>query len=73
LVIDQLTEHAGQQFDHRVVRTLVQSSILEEYAETMRLAREGQTGDGRGEQVPRVPSMSTPARRPATVVVSQYH
>jgi putative nucleotidyltransferase with HDIG domain len=38
-VYEQLREHAGRQFDHRVVRALVHSSILTEYAELMNTTR----------------------------------
>ncbi|MEQ1857186.1 MAG: HD domain-containing phosphohydrolase, partial [Longimicrobiales bacterium] len=38
-VLEQLNQHAGQQFDHRVVRAATRSQILAEYAESMRLAR----------------------------------
>jgi putative nucleotidyltransferase with HDIG domain len=38
-VIEQLQKHAGQQFDHRVVRAATRSEILADYAESMRLTR----------------------------------
>lgn len=40
VVLDQLKEHTQTQFDERIVRALVQSEILAEYAETMRAHRE---------------------------------
>ena len=40
VVLEQLQEHAGRQFDHRVVRALMRSDILEEFAEVMRANRE---------------------------------
>lgn len=39
VVLEQLEQHRGQQFDHRVVKALVSSDILAEYAETMRATR----------------------------------
>jgi putative nucleotidyltransferase with HDIG domain len=38
-VIEQLHKHAGQQFDHRVVRAATKSAILAEYADSMRMVR----------------------------------
>lgn len=38
-VLEQLEEHRGRQFDHRVVGALVSSDILGEYAEMMRATR----------------------------------
>ena len=38
-VHEQLAQHGGQQFDHRVVRVLVESDILSDYAEMMRSSR----------------------------------
>jgi HD-GYP domain-containing protein (c-di-GMP phosphodiesterase class II) len=38
-VYEQLEVHGGQQFDHRIVRALVSSEILADYAEMMRAAR----------------------------------
>jgi hypothetical protein len=35
-----LREHAGRQFDHRVVRAFMQAEILAEYVELMRALRE---------------------------------
>ncbi len=40
VVLEQLQDHAGRQFDHRVVRALMRSDILAEYAEMMRVHRE---------------------------------
>lgn len=40
VVLEQLREHAGRQFDHRVVRALLRSDILGDYAERMKEARE---------------------------------
>lgn len=39
VVLEQLDLHAGKQFDHRVVKALVSSDILAEFAEMMRQAR----------------------------------
>ena len=38
-VLEQLEQHRGQQFDHRVVQALVSSEILADYAEMMRGGR----------------------------------
>ncbi len=38
-VLEQLDEHRGKQFDHRVVNALVSSDILAEYADAMRALR----------------------------------
>ena len=43
LVLAQLEQYRGQQFDHRVVQALVSSDILGEYAEMMRNGRAAQT------------------------------
>jgi acyl-CoA reductase-like NAD-dependent aldehyde dehydrogenase len=40
MVLEQLQEHAGRQFDHRVVRALMRSDILATYADMMRTHRE---------------------------------
>jgi putative nucleotidyltransferase with HDIG domain len=40
MVLEQLQEHAGRQFDHRVVRALMRSDILAAYADMMRAHRE---------------------------------
>lgn len=42
----QLSEHAGRQFDHRVVRTVLRTDVLDQYAETMRLDRERERDPG---------------------------
>jgi putative nucleotidyltransferase with HDIG domain len=75
VVIEQLTEHAGRQFDHRIVRTVVQSSILEEYAEKMRAGREDQDSEREPTQMPAVPGMHArrSSKRPAPVTASHYH
>lgn len=39
-VLEQLQEHAGRQFDHRVVRALLRTDILAEYASIMQSSRE---------------------------------
>jgi putative nucleotidyltransferase with HDIG domain len=44
-VLEQLEQHGGQQFDHRVVHALVRSDILAEYAELMRASRAEATAD----------------------------
>lgn len=44
-VRDQLREHAGRQFDHRIVRALLGSDILADYSEIMAMTRAGVTPD----------------------------
>jgi len=75
VVTEQLREHAGKQFDHRVVKALVESSILQDYAEMMRSAR-GQYGVPKpnpAERVPTVRSMKGPVTRPSVAGVSRFH
>ena len=48
-VLEQLHQHAGRQFDHRIVRALLRSEILAEYAEAMRAARTESTRPRQGE------------------------
>lgn len=43
VVLDQLAEHSGSQFDESIVTTLLATEILAEYAETMRAHREAST------------------------------
>ena len=45
-VLEQLQEHTHAQFDERVVRALVQSDILAEYAKAMRVQREEDSTTG---------------------------
>jgi putative nucleotidyltransferase with HDIG domain len=73
IVVEQLNEHAGRQFDHRVVRALVQSTILESFADTMRAAREQQALEKTGDRAPAIPSMSAPMTRPASASAGRYH
>jgi len=40
VVLEQLAEHSGTQFDESIVKTLVSSDILSAYVETMRAHRE---------------------------------
>ena len=40
VVREQLQEHAGKQFDHRVVRAMMTSDVLNDYEDIMRLSRE---------------------------------
>jgi putative nucleotidyltransferase with HDIG domain len=74
-VIEELQEHAGRQFDHRVVRALTSSQILAEYAEEMRLLREKHLVDRALELPPHyVPSMhNSPARVRADPRAVHYH
>jgi putative nucleotidyltransferase with HDIG domain len=47
LVLEQLEQHRGQQFDHRVIQALVSSDILAEFAEVMRNVRAAMLSDPR--------------------------
>jgi putative nucleotidyltransferase with HDIG domain len=74
-VLEELQEHAGRQFDHRVVRALTRSQVLAEYAEEMRLAREQQLAE-RTLELPQhyVPSMhDSRVRAPAEQRSVHYH
>lgn len=67
-VLEQLEEHRGRQFDHRVVNALVSSEILAEYAEMMRSNRtlsENQDGVITPLPIPRpmIPGPSRPSRK----------
>lgn len=44
-VLEQLEEHRGRQFDHRVVNAVVSSDLLTDYAELMRGARARSASD----------------------------
>ncbi len=44
VVVAQLREHMGRQFDERVVKAVLSSGILEDYAELMQSVRESHTG-----------------------------
>jgi putative nucleotidyltransferase with HDIG domain len=52
VVLEQLEQHRGKQFDHRVVSALVSSDILAEYAEMMRAARASLAAEMVQEQSP---------------------
>ena len=52
VVLEQLQQHAGRQFDHRVVRVLLRSDILAEFAEMMRTSRSEEVVTGTGEAEP---------------------
>jgi putative nucleotidyltransferase with HDIG domain len=73
-VLEELQEHAGRQFDHRVVRALTRTQILVEYAEQMRTARE-QIAERSGEMTQHhVRSMHQPLTRTRTDPhLPQYH
>lgn len=71
-VLLQLEEHAGKQFDHRVVKALVGTSILEEYANRMAIEREEQASDRAALVAPHVASMHRPPSRTSTSAV-RYH
>jgi HD-GYP domain-containing protein (c-di-GMP phosphodiesterase class II) len=46
VVIRELTEHSGKQFDPRVVDALVTSGLLSEYVDMMRASRAGEPAGG---------------------------
>jgi putative nucleotidyltransferase with HDIG domain len=73
VVLEQLQEHSGRQFDHRVVKALVQTDILSAYAETMRLIRLEQTSDRSTAATPHAPSMQGPMTRPMPTSAPHYH
>lgn len=63
-VLEQLEQHRGQQFDHRVVRALVRSDILAEFAEMMRTTRTDSLYEAKADPVqvmPNLPPMVAPA------------
>jgi putative nucleotidyltransferase with HDIG domain len=75
-VREQLRLHTGSQFDHKVVTALVDSEILVEFAETMRVAREEQRAAERDATVhplPTAPSMRAVGNRTIASRASQYH
>jgi len=72
-VLEQLQEHAGLQFDHRVTKVLVETDILAEYAEMMRITRQEQAAERNVDIAPHVPSMHEPPVRPAVSGVRRYH
>ena len=72
-VLEQLQQHAGRQFDHRVVRVLTRSDILAEYAQMMQALRhEGSRGAADA-------SRPTPSSRVTTsgyargAIAARYH
>lgn len=70
-VLDQLEEHRGRQFDHRVVNALVSSDILADYADMMRLHRAKATEDDSVTPIPmRGPALPPSARSSRRV---RYH
>jgi putative nucleotidyltransferase with HDIG domain len=73
VVLEQLHEHAGRQFDHRVIKALVQTDILAEYAETMRISRQEQAAERSVDIVPHVPSMQQAPTRAAASGAGRYH
>jgi len=73
VVIEQLREHAGQQFDHRVIRALIESPILEQFAEKMRGVREQQSAEKRTTTDVRIPSLQAKPARSGIGAVAGYH
>ena len=64
-VMEQLREHAGKQFDHRVVRALLRSNILADYFELVHATRES---------TPPAPTRSPQeGATPVLDVVEAYH
>ena len=73
-VLEQLHQHAGRQFDHRIVRALLRSEILAEYAEAMRAARTESTRPRQSE----LPGAAAPLPLSAVAtarasLMSRYH
>lgn len=64
VVVDQLREHSGTQFDESIVAMLLDSQILTGYAETMREHREAAVGPGDGVSVTPLPIPSMASQRP---------
>jgi putative nucleotidyltransferase with HDIG domain len=59
VVLEQLDLHAGKQFDHRVVKALVSSDILANFAELMRQERAERVAlDGSSPPIPSYPAAS---------------
>jgi putative nucleotidyltransferase with HDIG domain len=71
-VLEELQRHAGQQFDHRVVRALTRSDILARYAQTMQLAREKQLAEYE-DSASHVASLPTHLRVASGAHVPSYH
>jgi putative nucleotidyltransferase with HDIG domain len=69
-VLEQLKEHAGRQFDLRVAEALVQSNILDEFAESMRVTRLEQAAERAVDIAPHIPSMHEP---PTRTTLRRYH
>ena len=66
VVLGQLQEHAGRQFDHRIVNTLMKTDILTEYADMMLEIRgQYQRAQSTVEREPLVHSPQPVAPRPA--------
>lgn len=73
-VLEELQEHAGRQFDHRVVRALTRTQILAEYAEAMRAAREQMVERSMEVPHPAIASMrATPRRVRTDQALARYH
>jgi putative nucleotidyltransferase with HDIG domain len=70
-VLEQLQQHAGQQFDHRVVRAATRTAILAEYAETMRMIRLEASPGSAAELPPR--DLSLMAEVVSGAGLSRYH
>ena len=66
VVLDQLEQHSGQQFDHRVVMALVSSGILAEYAATMRVHRDEVLTTAIEDSAPVIPLHAVPSLVAAT-------
>ena len=56
MVLEELQLHSGQQFDYRVVRSLLRSDVLADYAEMMRASRAG-AGDEPAKEDRPIPSV----------------
>jgi len=71
-VVEQLHKHAGQQFDHRVVRAATRSEILTEYAALMR-ATKPDVVRSEAEHVATGDDLSLLVGAAATAPPPQYH
>jgi len=70
-VMEQLQKHAGQQFDHRVVRAATRSDILSEYAASMKLSRLAARSSL--EVPPSEPDLQLATTPSSVVTASTYH
>ena len=72
-VLKELQDHAGRQFDHRVVRALTRSDLLAQYAQAMLATREKQVLERTLEVVPRLASVQGGRKAGSSSGVHSYH